>query len=246
MNDEQLLRYSRQILLPQIDIAGQEKLLNSKVLVVGLGGLGSPVAMYLAACGVGHLVLVDHDNVELSNLHRQIIHTTRSIGIPKVISAQHTISALNPDIQLIVYQHKIENISRNITDVDVIVDCSDNFATRFALNQFSQQHKIALISGAALRFQGQLTTFLPSLSTSPCYHCLYPNIETEQENCNNSGIISPLVGVVGSLQAIETIKILLNIGANLCGKLMLFDGFTMQWRIVALTKDSSCPVCLNN
>ncbi|MCV6638626.1 molybdopterin-synthase adenylyltransferase MoeB [Candidatus Albibeggiatoa sp. nov. NOAA] len=245
MNDEQLLRYSRQILLPQIDVTGQETLLNSKVLIVGVGGLGSPVAMYLAACGVGHLVLVDHDDVELSNLQRQIIHTTDSIGTPKVISAQQTLNALNPEVEITTYQNKIEDITQNLTDIDAIIDCSDNFTTRFVLNTFSQQHKMPLISGAALRFQGQLTSFLPAQANSPCYHCLYPDMETEQESCSESGVISPLVGVIGSLQAIETIKILLNIGTNLCGKLMLFDGFTMQWRTVTLAKDDQCPVCVN-
>jgi len=246
LNDEQLLRYSRQILLPQIDVTGQEILLNSKVLIVGIGGLGSPVAMYLAACGVGHLVLVDHDTVELSNLQRQIIHTTDSIGTPKVISAQQTLHALNPETQITSYQHKIEDIiGQDFTDIDAIIDCSDNFTTRFSLNTLSQQHKIPLISGAALRFQGQLTSFLPAKSNSPCYHCLYPDMETEQESCSESGVISPLVGVIGSLQAIETIKILLDIGNNLCGKLMLFDGFTMQWRTVALAKDDQCSVCVN-
>lgn len=245
LNDEQLLRYSRQILLPQIDATGQETLLNATVLIVGLGGLGSPVAMYLAACGVGHLILVDHDSVELSNLQRQIIHATNNIGKPKVISAQHTLHALNPDIQITTYQHKIENITHNLTDIDAIIDCSDNFTTRFALNTLSQQHNIPLISGAALRFQGQLTSFLPAQSNSPCYHCLYPDMDIEQESCSESGIISPLVGVIGSLQAIETIKILLNIGNNLCGKLILFDGFTMQWRTVTLNKDKQCPVCVN-
>ena len=246
MNDEQLLRYSRQILLPQIDVTGQETLLNSKILIVGMGGLGSPVAMYLAACGVGHLVLVDHDTVELSNLQRQIIHTTDNIGTPKVISAQQTLNALNPETQITLYQNKIEDITgQDFTDIDVIIDCSDNFTTRFTLNTLSQQHKTPLISGAALRFQGQLTSFLPAQSDSPCYHCLYPDMETEQESCSESGVISPLVGVIGSLQAIETIKILLNIGNNLCGKLILFDGFTMQWRTVALVKDEQCPVCVN-
>ncbi|WP_353572225.1 molybdopterin-synthase adenylyltransferase MoeB [Candidatus Albibeggiatoa sp. nov. BB20] len=245
MNDEQLLRYSRQILLPQVDFDGQQKLLDSKLLIVGMGGLGSPVAMYLAACGVGHLVLVDHDTVELSNLQRQIIHTTDRIGIPKVISAQQTLNALNPEVEITTYQDKIEHISQDLTSIDAIIDCSDNFSTRFTLNILSQQHKIPLISGAALRFQGQLSSFLPAQTDSPCYHCLYPDMETEQESCSESGVISPLVGVIGSLQAIETIKILLNIGNNLCGKLMLFDGFTMQWRTVTLAKDNQCPVCVN-
>lgn len=245
MNDAQLLRYSRHILLPQIDVTGQEKLLNSKLLIVGVGGLGSPVAMYLAACGVGHLVLVDHDRVELSNLQRQIIHTTDHIGIPKVISAQQTLNALNPEIQMTIYQNKIEDVIQDMTDIDAIIDCSDNFTTRFTLNSFSQHHQIPLISGAALQFQGQVTSFIPAKKHSPCYHCLYPDMETEQESCSESGVISPLVGIIGSLQAIETIKILLDIGTNLCGKLMLFDGFTMQWRTVTLVKDDQCPVCVN-
>jgi molybdopterin-synthase adenylyltransferase len=244
MNDEQLLRYSRHILLPQIEFSGQQKLSAATVLIVGVGGLGSPAAMYLASSGIGHIILVDHDKVELTNLQRQVIYNTAHIGAKKVIAAKQQLLSLNPDIQVSIYAQPVSEILARLPSVDVILDCSDNFATRFALNRYSIKNAIPLVSAAAWRFQGQLTTFLPTNKDSPCYHCLYPDIaEYEPQQCANSGVISPIVGIIGSLQAAQTILILLNIGHTLCGKLLLVDGFTMRWRTVALAKDTKCSVC---
>jgi adenylyltransferase/sulfurtransferase len=245
MNDTQLLHYSRQILLPQVEIAGQQRLLQAKVLIVGLGGLGSPVAMYLAAAGVGHLVLADFDNVELSNLQRQIVHDTQQIGQAKSFSAQQTLKAINPEIKLTLINQPIEeaNLTTDLDAVDIVVDCSDNFATRFAINAACVKTEIPLVSGAALRWHGQVTVFLPKLPTSPCYHCLYPEIEEVTETCSQNGLLAPLVGIIGSIQATQVIKVLLNIGESLCGKLLILEAHTMQWRTLKLFKDPACPVC---
>lgn len=244
MNDQQLLRYSRHLLLPQIDVAGQQKLLDSRVLIVGLGGLGSPVALYLAAAGVGQLWLADYDRVDLTNLQRQILHDTASIGRFKTESAETKLHKINPEVRLLSLATALETaqLSHYISDVDAVVDCSDNFATRFALNKACVQAKKPLISASALGFQGQVTVFLPH-SESPCYNCLYPEMEEEAETCTHSGVIAPLVGVIGSVQAIEVIKVLLNIGQSLCGRLLLFDGYHSQWRSVQLPKDPNCPIC---
>jgi len=245
MNDSQLLRYSRHLLLPQVDVLGQQKLLNAKVLIVGLGGLGSPVALYLAAAGVGQLWLADDDRVDLTNLQRQIVHDTANIGQLKTESAQAKLHALNPEVQLIPITERlaIAQLLPYIQAVDVIVDCSDNFTTRFALNQASVSAKKPLISGAALGFQGQVSVFLPHDAKSPCYRCLYDDQEEVAETCSNSGVIAPLLGIIGSIQAIEVLKVLMNIGQTLCGKLLLFDGHRSQWRTVNLPKDPNCPVC---
>lgn len=244
MNDNQLLRYSRQILLPQIDAAGQQALLQSTILIVGLGGLGSPVAMYLAAAGLGRLILVDPDKVDLTNLQRQIIHDTSQIGEWKVFSALKRLQALNPEVQ--IQAEPVAFDALNFSDlpaVDAIVDCSDNFATRFKVNRYCVQQKIPLISGAALGFQGQLTVFLPGQAQSPCYHCLYPETDQPEVSCSEAGIIAPLVGIIGSLQALEVIKLQLRIGQSLCGRLLQLDAYRPTWRMVALPKDPSCPVC---
>jgi len=203
--------------------------------------------MYLAAAGVGHLVLADFDNVELSNLQRQIVHDTNRIGQAKSISAQQTLKSMNPSIQLTLLNHPIEeaNLMTELAamDVDVVVDCSDNFATRFALNAACVKKKWPLVSGAALRWHGQVSVFLPALPTSPCYHCLYPESEQVTETCSQNGLLAPLVGIIGSIQATEVIKVLLNIGESLCGRLLLLEAHTMQWRTVKLFKDPACPVC---
>lgn len=244
MNDQQLLRYSRHLLLPQIDVVGQQKLLDSSVLIVGLGGLGSPVALYLAAAGVGQLWLADYDRVDLTNLQRQILHDTANIGQFKTDSAAAKLHALNPEVRLLSLTAALETtqLSHYISDVDAVVDCSDNFATRFALNKACVRAKKPLISAAALGFHGQVTVFLPH-PESPCYNCLYPEMEEVAETCSHSGVIAPLVGVIGSVQAVEVIKVLLDIGQNLCGRLLLFDGFRSQWRSVQFPKDLDCPVC---
>ncbi|HIE00540.1 MAG TPA: molybdopterin-synthase adenylyltransferase MoeB [Thiotrichaceae bacterium] len=245
MDDTQLLRYSRQILLPQVDVKGQQQLALSKVLIVGLGGLGSPVAMYLAAAGVGHLVLADCDRVELSNLQRQIVHDTGQIGQFKTLSAQTTLKALNPDVQITVLNQCIDQaaLDKLVPFVDVVVDGSDNFATRFAINAACVQGGIPLVSGAALRWHGQVAVFLPADSRSPCYRCLYDDNAAETEICSEAGILAPTVGVIGSVQAVEVIKVLLGMGESLCGKLLLFDAHSLQWRTLRLPKDPACPVC---
>jgi len=244
MNDEQLLRYSRQILLPQIDVAGQEKLRNARVLIVGLGGLGSPVALYLAAAGVGHLILVDFDKVDLSNLQRQIIHRTESVGEFKTQSAQQQLILINPETKISLYNQYLqgEHLEKQVKSVDVVVDCCDNFATRFAINEACVKTGTPLVSGAAIRFAGQIAVFSAD-KNSPCYHCLYQDDEEQAETCSETGIISPLVGIIGSVQAVETLKIVLNIGQSLCGKLLTFSALTTEWRQFTLKKDPQCPVC---
>ena len=245
LSDEQLLRYSRQIMLPGIDVAGQEKILNASVLIVGLGGLGSPVAMYLASAGVGRLILVDHDVVEVSNLQRQIIHGMGSVGESKVSSAQARIKQLNPDCQVEIFPSKLseENVDELVAQVDVIVDCSDNFTSRFLLNRASVHYKVPLVSGAAIRMEGQLSVFDPRKSDSPCYRCLYDDSGSEDLSCATNGVLAPVVGIVGSIQALEALKLIAECGEPVVGKLMIFDMASMDWRTMKLKKDSACPVC---
>jgi len=248
MDDPQLLRYSRQILLPQIGIEGQQRLLAARVLVIGMGGLGSPVAMYLAASGVGHLVLVDYDKVELSNLQRQIVHTSDRQGMHKVVSAQHTLGALNPEVQVTAIAEQLdpEALLAQVQLADAVVDCSDNFATRFALNRVCVANKTPLISGAAIRLEGQVTVFRPDRADSPCYRCLYKDMDELAESCSQTGVLAPLVGIIGSIQATETIKVLADIGESLSGRLLVLDALNMEWRSIKLRKDPDCPVCGNN
>jgi molybdopterin-synthase adenylyltransferase len=245
MDDPQLLRYSRQILLPQVGIEGQQKLLAARVLIIGVGGLGSPVAMYLAASGVGQLVLVDHDKVELSNLQRQIVHTTEQLGFSKVTSAQRMLAALNPEVQVtaIAGQLDPEALVEQVQATDAVVDCSDNFATRFALNRVCVANKTPLISGAAIRLEGQVAVFRPERADSPCYRCLYKDMDELGESCSQTGVLAPLVGIIGSIQATETIKVLLDIGETLTGRLLVLDALNMEWRSIKLRKDPDCPVC---
>ena len=244
MNDEQLLRYSRQIMLPYIDVEGQQKLLNSRGLIVGLGGLGSPVAMYLAAAGVGHLVLSDFDVVDLSNLQRQIVHTTGNIGRSKVVSARDTLSAINPEIEISVINNRLERkeLQIQVAQADIVIDACDNFATRFLLNEVCVQNKTPLISGAAIRMEGQITVFMNDCN-GPCYRCLYRDENELAETCTQSGVLAPLVGIIGSIQATETIKVLTGAGQSLNGRLLLLDAMTMEWRTLKLHKDPQCPVC---
>jgi adenylyltransferase/sulfurtransferase len=245
MDDPQLLRYSRQILLPQVGIEGQQKLLAARVLIIGVGGLGSPVAMYLAASGVGQLVLVDHDKVELSNLQRQIVHTTEHLGLSKVTSAQHMLAALNPEVQVtaIAAQLDPEALVEQVQAADAVVDCSDNFATRFALNRVCVANKTPLISGAAIRLEGQVAVFRPERADNPCYRCLYKDMDELGESCSQTGVLAPLVGIIGSIQATEAIKVLLDIGDTLTGRLLVLDALNMEWRSIKLRKDPDCPVC---
>jgi len=246
VNDNQLLRYSRHILLPQIDIAGQEKLNQSHVLIVGAGGLGSPIALYLAASGVGNLIICDGDLVDLTNLQRQIIHDSSSIGLAKVLSAKQALDRINPEINVITVQEQIDatKLFQLAMGVDAVVDASDNFSTRYYINQACVTQKKPLISGAAVRFEGQVSVFDLRHVNSPCYQCLYPITTGEQDMpCAIMGVFSPLVGIIGCMQAAETLKILLNIGESLNGRLQLLDSLTMNWRTIKLHKDPACPVC---
>lgn len=238
MNDEQLLRYSRHIFLPEIDIKGQEKLLNSTVLLVGLGGLGSAAALYLAASGVGKLILVDRDKVELSNLQRQIIHNIKSINEDKTLSAQRAIQLLNPDIETITTDKPLDFIN----NIDCVLDGSDNFATRFAINRACVAAKVPLISGAAIQFSGQLCVFDFKKHLSPCYQCLYPDLKTKDMRCQDSGVIAPLVGVIGSLQALEAIKLILGLSSS-THQLLQFDALHLQFRSSKITPDPQCSIC---
>jgi molybdopterin/thiamine biosynthesis adenylyltransferase len=244
VNDEQLLRYSRQIMLPDVDIDGQEKLLSARVLIIGLGGLGSPVAMYLAAAGVGHLVLADFDAVELTNLQRQIAHTTARIGMNKSASAAQALRELNPDVQIECIEHLLDadNLAAQVERANVVLDCTDNFATRFAINAACVTAKVPLVSGAAIRLEGQVAVFDACEQSSPCYRCLYEE-DSDDLTCAANGVLAPLVGVVGSMQALEAIKLICGFGTNLAGRLLLLDARHSQWRELKLPKDPGCPVC---
>lgn len=245
MDDETLLRYSRQILLPEIDIDGQQRLLDGSVAVFGLGGLGSPVALYLAAAGVGRMVLVDFDEVELSNLQRQIIHDTGDLGRPKVESAGDSIQRLNPHVMVERVPRILEGeaLEAVIAGVDVVVDCTDNFPTRFALNAACHATRKPLVSGAAIRFEGQVSVYFPGQEDSPCYRCLYNDTGTADETCTQTGVAAPLLGIVGSVQAFETMKVLMQIGTVLKGRLLLLDALNMEWHTMRFQRDPACPVC---
>ncbi len=245
MNDDELLRYSRQIMLPQVDVAGQQRLSDARVLIIGLGGLGSPVAMYLAAAGVGTLELVDFDHVDLSNLQRQILHDTNDIGQAKTDSAKQRLAAINPLINIITQNKKLDNESliNAAKHADVVIDASDNFTTRFAVNHACLVAKTPLVSAAAIRMEGQISVFRCDAPDAPCYQCLYQDNGDEDTNCTSNGVLAPMVGILGAMQALETLKILLDIGETLAGKLMLFDGLSMQWRTMKLPKDPACSAC---
>jgi adenylyltransferase/sulfurtransferase len=241
LNDEQLERYSRQILLPEIDYSGQLKLAQSHALVVGLGGLGSPVALYLAAAGIGELTLIDFDQVDSSNLQRQVIHNESRIGQNKAESAAQTLAELNSStrVNAISYRLNSAELLALIEQTDIVIDCSDNFATRFELNQACLTLKKPLVSGAAIRWEGQITTYDPRRADSPCYECLYkPSSHTDQ-SCSRNGVAAPIVGLIGSIQALEAIKALIGL-PTLVGKLMLIDGLTMSTRTFNLKKDPCC------
>jgi adenylyltransferase/sulfurtransferase len=244
MTDDQLLRYSRQILLPAFGIKGQERLLSSRVLLVGLGGLGSPVAMYLAAAGVGTLVLADFDAVDLSNLQRQILHTSDRIGMTKVDSAVRTLSALNPQVRLEAIKGSLTeaNLGQVVGGVDLVVDACDNFATRFAVNAACCAAGVPLVSGAAIRTEGQVAVF-SGQPGGPCYQCLYPRDAGTDETCSANGILAPVVGIIGSIQATEAIKVLAGLGEPLFGRLLLLDALAMEWRSLRLPADPHCPIC---
>jgi molybdopterin-synthase adenylyltransferase len=245
MSDELLLRYSRQIMLPDVDIKGQELLRNSKALVIGLGGLGCPTALCLASAGVGELVLADFDKVEVSNLQRQIAHSEEMIGENKAESAANTARQLNGDVNIKVCQQKMagELLATFVRKADVVVDCTDSYESRAEISRACIMAKVPLVAGAAIRWEGQLSVFDYRQTDSPCYHCLYGNIASEQLSCSEAGILSPIVGIVGSMQALEAIKVLTRLGQSLAGRVLLFDGILSSWREFKLSRDPGCKVC---
>ena len=246
MNDDQLLRYSRHILLPELGVEGQEKLLAARALIVGAGGLGSPAALYLASAGVGRITICDGDDVDLTNLQRQIIHRTDALGQKKVASARATLAAINPEVTVVTVPERVagERLAELVADSDVAVDGSDNFATRHALNRACVKHRKPLVSGAAVRFDGQVAVFDLRDAASPCYHCLFPEDgDNEDMRCAIMGVFAPLVGIVGSLQAAEALKVLTGTGEPLTGRLLLIDALSMQIRTVVLKKDPACAAC---
>lgn len=246
MNDEQLMRYARHILLDEFGIEGQEKLLGSRVLIVGAGGLGSPAALYLASAGVGHIVLADDDVVDVSNLQRQILHTTDRVDQPKATSGKQTLGAINPHIRIepLVQRLDGEALSAQVQRADIVLDCCDNFATRHAVNRACVAHGKPLVSGAAIRFSGQISVYDLRISEAPCYHCLFPEADDVQElRCATTGVLGPLVGIVGSTQAAEAIKVLTGMGTTLTGRLLCLDALNMEWSTIRFRRDPACPVC---
>ena len=246
MNDDQLLRYSRHILLDEVGIEGQQRLVDAHVLVVGAGGLGSPVALYLAASGVGHISIADHDVVDLTNLQRQIAHTTARVGQSKVDSASQAMLALNPEVRVTALPHKLDaaQLDALVPTVQVVVDCCDNFETRQAVNAACVKHQVPLVSGAAIRMDGQLSVYDARDDASPCYACIFPPDHAPEEvRCSTMGVLAPLVGVIGTMQAMETVKLIAGIGSRLTGRLQMLDGRGMEWSEVRLQRNPSCSVC---
>ena len=246
MNDEQLVRYSRHILLDEIGIEGQQKLLASHVLIIGAGGLGCPVALYLGSAGVGRITIVDDDRVDATNLQRQIAHSTARIGMLKVDSVREAVTAINPDVKLAPVAQRVndESLDVLVQQADVVLDCSDNFATRHAINRACVKHRKPLVSGAAMRFDGQIAVYDIRRTNSPCYACVFPQTEQAPEaNCATMGVFAPLVGVVGTIQAAEALKLLCGIGEPLTGRLLMLDGKFMQWSEMTLARNESCRVC---
>jgi adenylyltransferase/sulfurtransferase len=248
LSDNQLLRYSRHILLPEIGIDGQQRLLVAHALVVGAGGLGSPVSLYLAASGLGRITLCDHDKVDLTNLQRQIVHTTETIGQTKVSSAQAALARINPEVRVEALPERVEGsrLDQLVAAADVVIDATDNFATRHSINRACVRFRKPLVSGAAVRFDGQVAVFDLRRADSPCYHCLFPEEgDLEEMRCAVMGVFAPLVGIIGSMQAAEALKVVMGVGEPLQGRLFLLDALTMQSRTVKLAKDLACKVCGN-
>lgn len=246
MTDDQLLRYSRHILLDDIGIEGQERLLAAHALVIGAGGLGSPVALYLGSAGVGHITLVDDDSVDLTNLQRQIAHTTARVGQPKALSAQQAIADLNPDVQVIplVQRAGPQELDALVATADVVLDCCDNFATRQAINAACVRHRKPLVSGAAVRFDGQLAVYDPRSAQSPCYACVFPpDADVQETQCATLGVFAPMVGIIGAMQAAEALKLLAGVGTSAAGRLLMLEGRAMEWSEVRTARDPACPVC---
>jgi adenylyltransferase/sulfurtransferase len=246
MNDDQLLRYSRHILLPQVGIEGQQQLLGSHALVIGAGGLGSPAALYLATAGVGRISLADGDTVDLTNLQRQILHRTASVGTPKARSGRQTLAEYNPDVTVVALEERAEGqlLEDLVASADVVLDCCDNFATRHAVNRACVRQRKPLVSGAAIRFDGQVSVFDMRQSDAPCYHCLFPEgQEVDETRCAVMGVFAPITGIIGAVQAAEALKVLAKVGETLNGRLLLLDGLAMEWRQIRLKKDAACAVC---
>ena len=246
MNDDQLLRYSRHILLPQIGIEGQQRIVAGHALVIGAGGLGSPAALYLATAGVGTITIADGDVVDLTNLQRQILHTHESVGRPKAASARDTIARYNSEVKVVAIEQRAEGTTLDelIINADVVLDCCDNFATRHAVNRACVRHQKPLVSGAAIRFDGQLSVFDLRDATAPCYHCLFPEgQEVEELRCAVTGVFAPVTGIIGAVQAAEALKVLAGIGETLNRRLLLLDGLSMEWRSINIKKDPACAVC---
>lgn len=246
MTDEQLLRYSRHILLDALGIEGQERILAAHALVVGAGGLGSPAALYLASAGIGRLTLADGDTVDFTNLQRQILHTTERVGMAKAESGRVALAAINPEVRVEPLNERLsgEQLDALIESADVVLDCTDNFATRHAINRACVRHRKPLVSGAAIRFDGQISVYDMSRDDSPCYHCLFPEGEdADAVRCAVMGAFAPLTGMVGAMQAAEALKVVAGIGETLTGRLLLIDALTMAWRTVKFGKDPRCAVC---
>ena len=246
MNDEQLLRYSRHILLDELGVEGQEKLLASHAVVIGAGGLGSPVALYLASAGVGHITLVDHDTVDATNLQRQIAHNLERLGQPKAESAKAAMHAINPEVRIdtVLQRADAALLDQLLPGADVILDCTDNFDTRHAINRASVRHRVPLVSGAAIRFDGQLSVYDPRNAESPCYACIFPDTDgLEEVRCATMGVFAPLVGIIGTMQAAEALKLLSGMGSRLIGRLTMLDGRGMEFTEVKLARNPGCPVC---
>ena len=246
MNDDQLLRYSRHILLDEIGIEGQQRLLDAHALVIGAGGLGSPVALYLGTAGVGRITIVDHDTVDLTNLQRQIAHDLARVGQPKAGSAAQTIHAINPEVQVSALQERVDaaRLDALLHDVSVVLDCSDNFATRHAVNAACVAHGVPLVSGAAIGFDGQISVYDSRGETHPCYACIFPpEAAFEEVRCATMGVFAPLVGIIGTMQAAEALKLLAGIGSSLAGRLQMLDGRAMEWTEIRMPRNPDCSVC---
>lgn len=245
MTDQELLRYSRHILLNEIGVEGQQRLRQASMLVIGAGGLGSPAAFYLASAGVARITLVDGDRVDLTNLQRQILHTTERIGTPKATSGQTALAAINADVQVVPVTQRADQdaLADLVSTATVVLDCSDNFATRHALNRACVTHRKPLVSGAAIRFDGQVAVFDLRHDASPCYACLFPPGDGEDELCAVMGVFAPLTGIIGTTQAAEALKLAAGIGESLEGRLLMLDALSMRWHSVRVKRDPACPVC---
>ena len=246
MTDAQLLRYSRHILLDELGVEGQQRLLESHALVIGAGGLGSPVVLYLGTAGVGRITIVDHDSVDLTNLQRQIAHNLARVGQPKVESAAQSIAAINPEVRVYALRERADaaRLATLVADADVVIDCSDNFATRHAVNAACVAHRKPLVSGAAIGFDGQISVYDGRVAGNPCYACIFPpDAAFEEVRCATMGVFAPLVGIIGTMQAAEALKLLAGIGLSLAGRLQMLDARSMEWTEVRVARQASCPVC---